>query len=123
MFCSVIISTYNSPHWLEKVLWGYAAQTHADFELIVADDGSERQTAALIARMRHPIRQRVSHVWHEDRGFRKCRILNRAIAAAEGKYLVFTDGDCIPRKDFLAQHVRYARLIRCFFVRAGQRML
>jgi hypothetical protein len=34
--------------------------------------------------------------------------LNRATIAAEAEYLVFTDGDCIPRRDFLAQHARLA---------------
>ena len=37
---SVIFTTYNSPRWLEKVLWGFANQTDSDFEVIVADDGS-----------------------------------------------------------------------------------
>ena len=37
---SVILSTYNQPLWLEKVLWGYGAQRFHDFEVVVADDGS-----------------------------------------------------------------------------------
>jgi len=109
MFCSVIISTFNSPEWLEKVLWGYAAQTYTNFEIIVADDGSGPQTSELLARMRCQLGLDISQVWQVHRGFRKCRILNRAIAAAAGDYLVFTDGDCIPRRDFLAQHIRFAR--------------
>jgi hypothetical protein len=48
------------------------------------------------------------HVWHEDRGFRKTEILNRAILAAEADYLVFSDGDCVPREDFVAAHARLA---------------
>ena len=42
MKVSVIISTYNSPDWLEKVLWGYTCQDYTDFEIIIADDGSGR---------------------------------------------------------------------------------
>jgi hypothetical protein len=49
------------------------------------------------------------HVWHEDRGFRKTEILNRAILAATGDYLIFSDGDCIPRADFVATHLAHAR--------------
>ena len=37
---SVVIATYNMPQWLEKVLWGYRAQSHRNFELIIADDGT-----------------------------------------------------------------------------------
>ena len=109
MRVSVILSTYNQPRWLEKSLWGYAAQSYRDFELIVADDGSGPDTAALVARVRAETGLDIEHVWHEDRGFRKCEILNRAILAASTDYLVFSDGDCIPREDFLATHVRLAR--------------
>ena len=49
------------------------------------------------------------HVWHEHRGFRKCAILNNAIRVARGDYLAFTDGDCIPRKDFVETHLSLAR--------------
>ena len=107
MRLSVIVGTYQSPEWLEKVLWGYLAQTHRDFELLIADDGSTDETAQTIARYGHegvPIR----HVWQRDDGFRKSRILNKAIVAARSEYLVFTDGDLIPRADFLAVHAGFA---------------
>lgn len=105
---SVILTTYNAPKWLEKVLWGYACQSHRAFELVLADDGSGQATYECVDRMREQTGLRIRHVWHEDRGFRKCAILNRAICASRGDYLVFSDGDCIPRSDFLAQHHRFA---------------
>ncbi len=108
MQASVIISTYNSPRWLEKVLWGYACQQYRDFEILLADDGSGPETAALIERMRGETNLPLRHIWQEDRGFRKCRILNKAVLAAETDYLIFTDGDCIPRRDFVAVHVSRA---------------
>jgi len=108
MKISVIVSTYNSPAWLEKVLTGYACQTDGDFEIVVADDGSAPATRELIERFAATPPFRVHHVWHEDDGFRKCAILNKAIAAAEGDYLIFTDGDCIPRVDFVAMHRAFA---------------
>lgn len=104
MKLSVIISTYNSPEWLEKVLWGYQKQNFLDFELLVADDGSPYETADLIHSVQKKAPFSLHHVWHKDQGFRKCEILNKAISASSNEYLVFSDGDCIPRADFLAQH-------------------
>src|SRR5690625_3672381 len=102
MELSVIFSTYNSPEWLEKVLWGYQCQSFQDFEVLVADDGSTSETADLIHRLQQHVSFPLHHIWHEDRGFRKCDILNKAVAAAHTDYLVFSDGDCIPRADFLS---------------------
>ena len=108
MKISVIVSTYNQPRWLEKVLWGYTAQSRRDFELIIADDGSGPDTAAVIERFRTDTSLRPIHVWHPDDGFRKTEILNRAILVASGDYIIFADGDCIPRDDYVAAHARLA---------------
>jgi glycosyltransferase involved in cell wall biosynthesis len=108
MKLSVVMTTYNSPAWLEKVLWGYSVQRHRDFEIVIGDDGSRDDTRQLIDRMREETGLPIKHVWQEDDGFRKCRILNKAILQAEAPYLVFTDGDCIPRADFLAVHAAEA---------------
>ncbi|MFN2564657.1 MAG: glycosyltransferase family 2 protein [Gemmatimonadaceae bacterium] len=110
---SVVLSTYNQPRWLEKALWGYAAQRFTGFEVLVADDGSGPETADVVSRLRETTDLRLVHVWHEDRGFRKTEILNRAVLAASGDYLIFSDGDCIPHPDFVATHVGLARE-RCF---------
>lgn len=105
---SVIISTYNSPEWLEKVFFGFFAQTKIAFEVVIADDGSSEDTKNLINRMRLIAPFEIVHVWQVDEGFQKCRILNKAIASASGDYLIFTDGDCIPRNDFVEQHIQQA---------------
>lgn len=108
MRLSVIITTYDQPDWLERTLLGFSVQESAAFELVVADDGSGPETAKRLDAVRPRISVPIRHVWHEDRGFRKTEILNKAILASEGDYLVFTDGDCIPRPDFLAVHRRLA---------------
>lgn len=108
MRLSVVVTTYNHPEWLEKVLWGFQAQTFRDFELLVADDGSDEPTRALLERLRPLLGYPLHHVWHPHVGFRKCTILNAAIARSAGEYLFFTDGDCIPRPDLLAVHARHA---------------
>lgn len=102
----VIISTYNNPAWLEKAFWGYMAQTRRPDEIVVADDGSGDETRELIERYKTELP--LKHVWHEDKGFRKTRILNAAVLAAESDYLIFADQDLIPRCDFVEAHVRRA---------------
>lgn len=102
----VIISTYNNPKWLEKTLWGYIFQKRKADEIIIADDGSGEETRQLIERYKSFLP--IKHVWHEDRGFRKTTILNKAIVASTADYLVFTDQDCVPRYDFLETHDKHA---------------
>src|SRR6056297_132832 len=91
MQISVIISTYNSPDWLEKTLWGYFVQSYKKFEVIIADDGSTSETRQLIDCISEQSDFTIKHVWQKDEGFRKCRILNKAILETESEYLVFTD--------------------------------
>jgi cellulose synthase/poly-beta-1,6-N-acetylglucosamine synthase-like glycosyltransferase len=109
MRVSVILSTYEQPAWLEKVLWGYAHQSHGEFEIVVADDGSGSETREVIDCCRRKLGLAIEHVWQPHDGFRKCRILNDAIARSDGDYLIFSDGDCVPRRDFVATHVAHAR--------------
>lgn len=104
---SVIVSTYNQPDWLELCLLGYACQDRLDFELILADDGSTVAIRERIEALRQELPFSLQHVWQEDRGFRKTRILNKAIHASRSDYLIFSDGDCIPRRDFVSQHLRH----------------
>lgn len=105
---SVIVTTYNREDALDAVLRSLARQTDADFEVIVADDGSTTATAELVKTWKAKVGHRVEHVWHEDRGFRAAEIRNRAILASRGSYCIFLDGDCIVRPDFVAIHRRLA---------------
>ena len=101
---SVIVTTYNREDALEAVLRSLARQTDADFEVVVADDGSGPATANLIEAWKAKVGHRVDHVWHEDRGFRAAEIRNHAVLASRGAYCIFLDGDCIVRPNFVAIH-------------------
>lgn len=105
MKASVILSTYNSEDWLEKVLVGFSVQTEQNFELLVADDGSREGTKKLIQKYQKILSMPLLHVWQNDNGFQKSQILNKAIVESSSDYLIFTDGDCIPRKDFVEVHL------------------
>lgn len=102
---SVIFTTYNQPAWLEKVLVGFGHQDRTDFEVLVADDGSRDETRQLVERLAATLPVTVRHLWQPDDGFRKCEALNMAIREARADYLIFTDGDCIPRADFVSTHL------------------
>lgn len=121
MKASVIMSTYNAEEWLEKVIWGLSIQTETDFEIIIADDGSKPKTKELLDNLRTQISMPLLHVWQEDNGFQKSQILNKAIMASNSDYLIFTDGDCIPRKDFVATHLNYRE--KGYFLSGGYFML
>jgi GT2 family glycosyltransferase len=62
----------------------------------------------------------LAHAWQEDKGFRAGAARNRATERARGDYIVFLDGDCIPRPDFIARHRALAE--RGWMV-AGNRIL
>jgi glycosyltransferase involved in cell wall biosynthesis len=109
MNTSVVISTYNSPAWLEKVLWGFFAQTRKDFEIVIADDGSREETRLFLKDIARRSPVPMLHMWQPDDGFQKNRILNKSIASARGERVLMTDGDCVPRQDFVEMHSRLAR--------------
>jgi len=101
---SVIVTTYNRPDALRAVLDGLAAQNDTGFEVRVADDGSGDETRAVVESAARAFPMALTHLWQEDLGFRAGAARNRAAARADGEYLVFLDGDCIPRRDFIARH-------------------
>lgn len=110
MRTELIVSTFNNPRALRLSLLSVARQAEPPDSIAIADDGSGPATAEVIAAFaaEHPGLS-VRHVWHEDDGFRKNAILNRAIATSEAEFLVFIDGDVLVRPDFLAWHRRLAR--------------
>jgi glycosyltransferase involved in cell wall biosynthesis len=117
---SVIVTTYNRPDALGAVLRGLFAQADRGFEVRVADDGSRTDTRALVESLARGAPVGVHHVWQEDRGFRAGAARNRAAAQSRGDYLVFLDGDCVPRPDFVARH---RALSEAGWMVAGNRIL
>ena len=100
---SVIIATYNEPRLLDFCLQSYKNQTIKDFEIIIADDGSKEETKNLIDSYGSLVKK---HLWHEDNGFRKTKILNEAICASNSEYLLFTDGDCVAPNSLIETHLK-----------------
>jgi glycosyltransferase involved in cell wall biosynthesis len=115
---SLIISTYNWPAALELCLLSVKNQTIYPDEVIIADDGSAQETSALIKRYQENFPVRLVHVWHEDNGFRLATIRNKAIAKAQGDYIIQVDGDIIMHNKFIQDHLDFAK--PASFVRASR---
>ncbi len=103
--------------WLEKVLWGFDNQSFKEFEIVIADDGSGPETRNKIEEIQKSFDLKIEHLWQPDEGFQKPRILNKAIEASVSEYLIFTDGDCIPRHDFVSVHLKHAE--KGYFLSGG----
>ncbi len=104
----LVISTYDQPEHLKKVLDAVARQTLFPDEVVIADDGSREETRQLINQWAKGFPNHCIHLWQENRGFRKANILNKAIAGAKSHYLVFLDGDTVPHPEFVRDHNQLA---------------
>lgn len=120
MKTSLIVTTYNRPDALARILVALENQTRLPDELIIADDGSGPETFEKIAAFLSNPPYEMYHVWQEDRGFRAARIRNKAIRKATGEYIIFLDGDCIPHPRFVEDHLLLAK--NGFFIQ-GKRVL
>lgn len=109
MKSTLLISTYNWPEALELVLKSALSQTRLPEEIIIADDGSEAKTKQLIAQIQKKSHIPIHHVWQEDIGFRKSKILNKAIAQTTADYIIQVDGDCIMQENFIEDHLNDAQ--------------
>lgn len=107
---SVVVTTYNRSDALALVLSALKAQSDPYFEVVVADDGStpEQLQSTQSAALRLGLK--VTHVWHPDIGFTASQVRNLGVAAAQGSYVIFLDGDCVPEVDFVAQHRKLNQL-------------
>ena len=118
MTVSVIVSTYNRPDALGLCLKSLAAQTRLPDEIIVGDDGSREETKELIDSFQKNFPVPIIHVWQEDKGFRLAKIRNKSVAASHGEYIIEIDGDLILHKDFVADHLRFAK--QGLFLKGGR---
>ena len=120
MDISVIITTYNRPNALARVLQGLQNQTRPAHEVIVADDGSGPETSQTIRGFVSEFPCPLIHEWQEDLGFRAAGIRNRALKKSSGDYIILLDGDCIPSNRFIEDHLL---LLHKGFFFQGKRIL
>ena len=104
----VIVTTYNRPDALAALLDGYLHQDDRDFEVVIADDGSTDEVRRVVESYAQRAPFALTHLWHEDRGFRAATMRNRGLAATHARYLIYTDADCVPSRDFVSRHRQLA---------------
>ncbi len=107
--CSLVTPTYNWPEALNLLLKSLKEQTYLPEEVIIADDGSTKETRELIEKHRLNFPVPLVHVWQEDKGNRKPRIMNKAIAKSKFDYIIEIDGDIIMNKNFIKDHLTSAK--------------
>ena len=120
MKASIIISFYNKIDFLKLVLAGLSRQSEKDFEVIISDDGSRPDVVEQIKTIQANSPLTIKHNWHEDDGWQKNIILNKSVQLAQGTLLIFLDGDCIPHKHFVKDHLAYAT---ANVISAGRRVM
>ncbi len=104
---SVVLSTYNDAAFLRESVQSLLGQSFRDLELIIVDDGSTDNTAAVLA----GFQDSRLRVLRNQRNLGLAASLNRGIGLASGKYIARQDADTISaanrlqvQVDYLARH-------------------
>ena len=105
---SLSLAFYNNTRMLELTLAGLSRQTFKNFEILICDDGSKPENVKIALELLNRLEIPARHLWHEDLGFRKNRILNWGIHHAQSEYMIFIDQDCIPHQEFIQEHLTAA---------------
>lgn len=87
---SVIVPTFNRGYCLNRAVDSVLAQTHANCEVIIVDDGSEDDTAERVQNW-YGGRKNVHYLWQENQGVSAAR--NTGLRAAGGDFIALLDSD------------------------------
>ena len=103
---SLIVTTYQMPSHLARVLAAVGQQTIAQqLELIVSDDGSTDETPEVVRRFAAKAPFPVKFVSRPHDGFQLARTRNEGVRQASAPHLLFLDGDCLIEPDHASQHL------------------
>jgi cellulose synthase/poly-beta-1,6-N-acetylglucosamine synthase-like glycosyltransferase len=115
---SVVISYYKNLPNLELILLALNRQTaKVDFEVVVSEDDNAKETVEFLNQIKPKLSYPIIHLTQPDSGFRKCKALNNAIAAASADFLIFLDGDCIPHPQLVKEYLRARQDARVLYGR------
>jgi glycosyltransferase involved in cell wall biosynthesis len=105
---SIVISFYQRLEHLRRCLDSlkYCAQ---DFdEVVITDDGSDKDIVSSLKNMISYYPFPISHVWQPKMGFRVAAARNNGIRHAKGEYLIFLDCDFLVLSDTIKYHIKNA---------------
>jgi GT2 family glycosyltransferase len=79
-------------------------------ETIVSEDGAFVSNQQVIAQWQSkwPRESKLIHLTQRDDGNRKPLAMNKAVASTQNEYMIFIDGDCVLRQDFISDHISYS---------------
>lgn len=106
---TVIIAFYNNINVLKLTLASLEMQSHKNFAVVVCDDGSKSEVVSTLKQHLNELSFPILHLWHQDIGFRKNRMLNWGILKSPSDYLAFIDQDCILHPEFLKEHLTHRK--------------
>jgi glycosyltransferase involved in cell wall biosynthesis len=86
---TIVIPTYNRARFISETLESAMRQTYKDYEVLVVDDGSTDDTAAVVKRVAPGAR----YVYQENTGIPE--VLNVCVREARGEYVHFLGSDDI----------------------------
>ena len=108
---AVLVSNFERPYHLARVLTSLACQRRVDglFEVVVTDDGSQDESATVVADFARRVPMLVQMTSHRHEGFQLARCRNEGVAVSQAPYLLFLDGDCLVPPDHLWHHLQHRK--------------
>ncbi len=108
---ALLVSTYQKPWHLERVLTSIAMQKGVEnrMQVVVTDDGSTDRTPDIVRRFARSVPFRASFTTHPHKAFQLARCRNEGVAATTAPYLLFLDGDCVLPPDHVLKHLKHRR--------------
>lgn len=95
---SVIVITYNRPSSLKSCIESLLKQSYKDYEIIIVDDGSAKQTKNLIKTLQKKYGI-IRYFKQKNKGRGSAR--NLGLSNARGDIIAFTDDDCLVKRNWL----------------------
>lgn len=107
---ALVVTTFQMPGHLRRCLESIRRQrTARRLEVIVADDGSRDETAAVVAQFGQSAPFPVRFVTHEHTDFQAARSRNDGVRQSTAPHLLFVDGDCLLPPEHIEVHTRAHR--------------
>lgn len=88
---SIVLPTYNRARFLPDAIRSIREQLNTDWELVIVDDGSTDDTAAVVGELCRDLGDRVRYIHQQNQGAYPAR--NTGLRAARGEYVAFFDSD------------------------------